>query len=172
MQVGSEQRSRTRLRIRDVSATDLVKVLSINERSVPAMNSLSMERMEWFAGEAEYFRVAALDSSVAGFLICLAPEAPYSSPNLRWLNERYADFLYIDRVAVSPAYQRRGVASALYRDASGSAGRRFRMLACEVNLRPPNAESIRFHRGMGFKPVGTKDHGYVEVQYMVRSLPI
>ena len=30
--------------------------------------------------------------SIAGFLICMAPEAPYRSPNFLWLLERYRDF--------------------------------------------------------------------------------
>ena len=172
MNAGPGLGRRTPLRIRDVSEADLVEVLAINERSVPAMNSLPLERLEWFVREAEYFRVAVLDSAVSGFLICLAPEAPYPSPNLRWLNVRYADFLYIDRVAVAPACQRRGVATALYRDASANAPRRFKTLACEVNLRPPNPGSVRFHQRMGFKPVGSKDHGYVKVQYITRPLPL
>lgn len=136
------------------------------------MNSLSLERLAWFAQEAEYFRVAEFDSQVAGFLVCLPPEAPYDSPNFRWLHARYRDFLYIDRVAVSSKFQRRGIASALYRDASAAAGDRFRLLAAEVNLKPRNEESLLFHQRFGFESVGSQDHGHVEVQYMVRPLPL
>ena len=172
MGTGSETRTRAPLRIGDVAKADLAAVLAINEQSVPAMNSLTMERMEWFADEAKYFRIARLESVVAGFLICLAPEARYPSPNLRWLNERLVDFLYIDRVAVSPACHRHGIATALYRDASRCARNRFKTLACEVNLRPPNEKSVRFHERLGFEAIGSQDHGYVEVQYMIRPLPI
>ncbi len=136
------------------------------------MNSLSLERVAWFAEQAECFRVAELDLQVAGFLICLAPEAPYDSPNFQWLNARYRDFLYIDRVAVSSKFQRRGIGGALYRDASAAASARFRLLAAEVNLRPRNEESLLFHQRFGFEPVGSQDHGYVKVQYMVRPLPL
>lgn len=172
MQSEFNRRAGRRVLIRDVTGADLPAVRAINEESVPAMNSLALERLGWFVREAEYFRVAELDSQIAGFLICLAPEAPYESPNFRWLNERYEDFLYIDRVSVSSKHQRRGIASALYRDAAEGARARFSMLAAEVNLRPRNAESLRFHDRFGFEPVGTRDHGYVEVQYMVRPLPL
>ncbi len=151
---------------------DLASVLALNEQSVPAVNSLTAEQMEWFVGESASFRVAVLSSSIAGFLICLPPEAPYSSPNFRWLNQRYADFLYIDRIAVASAFRRRGVANALYKDAAASAPERYRMLACEVNVRPRNRESLGFHDRLGFEPVGTQDHGLVKVQYMVRPLPL
>ena len=157
--------------IRDAVEGDLEAVLLINQSSIPAMNSVTHEQLRWFEREAEYFRVAVAASEVAGFLICLAPEAPYGSPNFRWLKERYEDFLYIDRVAVSSAFRRHGIATSLYRDAVGRARARFRLLACEVNTRPRNQESIRFHRRLGFRPVGSQDHGYVEVQYMVRALP-
>lgn len=158
--------------IRDVRPADLPAVLALNERSVPSMNSLTMERMQWFAGNAAYFRVAEISGSIAGFLICMAPEAQYRSPNFLWLQERYRDFLYIDRVAVSAHFRRRGIAGALYRDAAATAPSRFQMLACEVNLRPPNPESLRFHERHGFEPVGRQDHGDVEVQYMIRALPL
>ena len=165
-------RSRPSVRIRDISEPDLATVLAINEESVPAMNSLTLDRMRWFVREAEYFRVAECDSRIAGFLICLSPEAPYESANFLWLKKRCEDFLYIDRVAVRSQFHRLGIASALYRDAAECARNRFRMIACEVNTRPRNRESIRFHRRLGFEVVGAKDHGYVEVQYMARPLPL
>ena len=158
--------------IRDVRLADLSAVGAINEAAVPAMNSLSPERLAWFAREAEYFRVVECDAEVAGFLICLAPEAPYDSPNLRWLTERFKNFLYVDRVAVSARFRRRGVAKALYGDASATASGRFRLIAAEVNVRPRNGGSLRFHEDLGFEPVGTQDHGYVEVRYLVRPLPL
>lgn len=158
-------------RLRDVTAEDLEAVWRINERSVPAVNSLSRERLRRFARDAQYFRVAECSSQIAGFLLCLAPEADYDSPNFRWLNERYDGFLYVDRVAVDKSFHGRGIARALYLDAAETVRDRFRMIACEVNLRPRNDASLKFHERLGFRPVGTRDHGYVEVQYMVRELP-
>ena len=160
-----------RARLRDVTEPDLEAIWHINERSVPAVNSVSLERLRWFSNQAEYFRVAECSSQIAGFLLCLAPEADYDSPNFLWLKQRFDDFLYIDRVAVDLSFHRRGIARALYLDAAASAGERFRMIACEVNLRPRNDASLAYHERLGFQPVGTRDHGYVEVQYMTRALP-
>ena len=163
---------RPSIRIREVAEADLRAVQALNLQSVPAVNSLTRDHLRWFASEAECFRVAAVDSVVAGFLICLAPQAAYGSPNFQWLRQRYEDFLYIDRVAVAARFQRLGIATALYADAARRARASFVMLACEVNIRPRNEESMRFHRGLGFTPVGSKDHGNVEVQYMLRPLPL
>ena len=156
---------------RDVTEQDLEAIWQINEESVPAVNSLSLERLRWFKDRAEYFRVAECSSQIAGFLLCLAPEAGYDSPNFRWLNDRYDDFLYVDRVAVDPSFHRRGIARALYLDAAATVRERFRIMACEVNLRPRNDASLAYHERLGFQAVGTRDHGYVEVQFMTRALP-
>ena len=158
-------------RLRDVTEADLEAIWQINERSVPAVNSLSLDRLSRFRRQAEYFRLADCSSRIAGFLLCLAPEADYDSPNFRWLNDRYDRFLYIDRVAVDLSFHRRGIAKALYLDAAAAVGERFHMIACEVNLRPKNDASLEFHGRLGFEPAGTQDHGPVEVQYMVRPLP-
>ena len=147
-------------------------MLRINELAVPAMNHLEIRDLKWFAREAEYFRVAEAAGEIAGFLICLRPETPYASPNLAWLNRRFRDFLYIDRVAVDRRFRRAGVATSLYLDAAEAAEGRFGWLACEVNIRPRNEASIRYHRRLGFEARGTNDHGYVEVQYMLAALPL
>ena len=149
---------------------DLEAVYSINEASVPAMNSIRLEDLEWFQQNAVYFRVALSDGEVAGFLICLAPQADYDSPNLRWLNERYREFLYIDRIAVGSGFQRRGLGQSLYDDALSFARGEYELLACEVNIRPRNQQSIDFHEAYGFEVVGTQDNGYVEVQFMVKRV--
>ncbi len=165
-------RSGTAMLLRDASPADLTDVHALNELSVPGVNSLSPDRLAWLAAESAYFRVAVVGDDIAGFLICMAPDAPYDSPNFGWYRERYRDFLYIDRVAVASRYFRRGVASALYRDAAAIGESRFRLLAAEVNTRPRNEQSLRFHERMGFESVGSQDHGTVEVVYVLRNLPL
>lgn len=61
-------------------------------------------------------------------------------------------------MAVAPVARRRRVASELYEDALAYAsGQGLHGLACEVNLRPPNPASLRFHERFGFEPVATLD---------------
>ena len=121
--------------LRDAGVEDLPAVRAINEESVPAMNSLPPERFAWFLEQASYFRVAAVDGEVAGFLICLHAQAEYDSPNFRWLKRRCGHIFYIDRIAIGRKFRRRGLGRALYRDAEASAvAAGYELIACEVNL--------------------------------------
>lgn len=143
--------------IRDVRGADLGRVHVINEANVPHVNSISLRRFEKFIDEAAYFRIAWLDDELAGFLVAFAPGAPYESLNYAWFQERYSDFIYIDRIAVASTARRRGIASRLYRDLFRFACARTGLLTCEVNTHPPNVESMAFHQSFGFREVGTQN---------------
>jgi predicted GNAT superfamily acetyltransferase len=145
------------LHIRDVRDADLGAVHVINESAVPHVNSISLTRFRNFTGEAAYFRVALLDANLAGFLVAFAPGAGYDSLNYLWFQERYSDFIYIDRIAVDEKARRRRVASALYGDFFRFARPRTGRVTCEVNTRPVNNESMVFHERFGFRPVGSQE---------------
>lgn len=156
------------VQIRDIAVTDLAGILVLNESEVPHVGSVSMHELRWFATHADYFRVACSGTRIAGFLIGLRPGSTYGSPNYRWFADRYADFAYIDRVAVTPEFRRYKLASRLYADfAQAMSG--VPRLACEVNIRPPNEASMRFHRSLGFVQVGSRvaETGDKEVAMLV-----
>lgn len=143
--------------IRPAAAADLPAVLGLNEAAVPAMNSVDLDFMHWCLDVAPWFGVAKADGKVAGFCIILGPGLAYHSQNYAWFSARYDDFAYIDRIAVCPTAQGKGVGKALYtaafQDLSGSTPR----IACEVNLRPRNEISLNFHRALGFQVIGQQD---------------
>ena len=87
--------------IRKVSLTELDVLLALNESEVPHVGSIDIERMHWFAKNADYFKVAQQDEQIAGFLVGFRPGSAYQSPNYRWFCDRYDDFAYVDRVAVA-----------------------------------------------------------------------
>ncbi len=145
------------LHIRDVRDGDLGAVHVINESAVPHVNSISLARFRDFIAAAAYFRVALLDADLAGYLLAFAPGAGYDSLNYLWFQERYSDFIYIDRIAVAERARRQRVASALYRDFFRFARPRTRRVTCEVNTRPVNAESMAFHLRFGFNRVGVQE---------------
>lgn len=158
--------------IRDVEPSDLATVLTLNEAVVPAVNSVDIEQMRWFADNAAYFRVAATTETIGAFLIGLRPGTGYPSPNYRWFCERYDDFGYVDRVAVAAEARRRGLASRLYSDFAASLPAGVTVMTCEVNVRPPNETSMQFHEARGFRRVGSQlvDDGTKEVTLMAREL--
>ncbi len=159
--------------IREVRGPDLPALLALNECAVPHVNSIGLEVFDRFATEARYFRVAERDSHPVGFLIAFSPEAGYQSVNFLWFRERYTGFVYIDRVVVSAARRGAGIGGALYRDLQRFCSRFASMLTCEVNIRPSNEASMRFHRDFGFEQVGTQETegGYKLVSLMAKALP-
>ena len=158
--------------IRDVCDTDLESVLALNQSEVPHVGSVGLDRMRWFAAHADFFRVAVADATIGAYLVGFGPRSEYDSLNYRWFCDRYADFGYIDRVAVAAAARRRGLASRLYEDFAAQLPAGLPRLACEVNLKPPNPSSLAFHLGRGFHQVGTRrwDGGAREVAMLVKPL--
>jgi predicted GNAT superfamily acetyltransferase len=158
--------------IRDFALQDLAAVLSLNEASVPAVNSVTAEQMQWFAEHAAYFRIAGDGQRLAAFLIGLRPGVHYDSPNYRWFCRHYDDFGYIDRIAVAGHARRNGLGTKLYDDFRLSLPARTSVMTCEVNLRPANEKSMQFHARMGFRQVASQatDGGSKEVALMERRL--
>ncbi len=160
------------MQIRDVHAGDIDEVHALNEASVPHVSSISLEAMQWFADQAHHFRVAILDGKLAGFMIGLRPGLNYASLNYRWFSENYDDFGYVDRVAVAEFAQRRRVASTLYEDFAGRLAGEVSVMTCEVNIRPPNESSMRYHELHGFRRVASQETegGRKEVALMEKKL--
>ena len=144
------------MQVVDVSISDLEDVLALNEASVPHVNSLTLQDMQWFLENAPYFRLIRGDR-LAGFLIGLGPGLDYRSLNYRYFCEKYEVFGYVDRVAVATESQRLGIASRLYEDYAATLRGFAPVMTCEVNLRPPNEGSLVYHERHGFKRVATQE---------------
>ena len=156
----------------DVRPADLPSVLELNESEVPNLGKVDLQKMQWFAAYANYFRIALSGDQLAAFLVGLRPGTSYRSLNYRWFCERYADFAYVDRVAVALPFRRHGLASRLYDDFAASVPDSVDIMTCEVNIKPPNEESMRFHNRLGFRQVGTQatEHGAKEVALLLRRI--
>lgn len=88
-------------------------------------------------------------------LIAFDQGAKYDSPNFLWFRSRYARFVYVDRIVISPAARGRGLATTMYgRLIERAIGAAHERLVCEVNVDPPNPASEALHRKLGFVPVG------------------
>ena len=143
------------IEISRVLSSDLVAILSLNESEVPGLGSADLDLMQWFADNAAYFGVARHEQRLAAFLIGLRAGTDYASPNYRWFCDRYDDFAYVDRVAVAKGYRRHRLASRLYEDFAESVPKSIEFMTCEVNTKPPNEGSMRFHAKLGFEQVGS-----------------
>lgn len=158
--------------IRDIDGPDLDAVLTLNQSEVPHVGSIDLPRMQWFAANAAYFRVAMNEDRLAAFLVGMRPGTSYQSPNYRWFCDRYDDFAYVDRVAVADFARRFGLASRLYDDFAATVPASVEFMTCEVNVQPPNESSMIFHRRLGFRQVGTQttEGGSKEVAMLAKDL--
>jgi predicted GNAT superfamily acetyltransferase len=140
------------MRIRDIAEADIPALLALNNAEAEAVNALTREGFEGLLRNAFAARVA---EGGAGFLIAFDHATPPQGPNHAWFTARESCFAYVDRVVVAPQARRQGVARALYDDLAGLArAERIGLLACEVNLDPPNPQGLGFHEALGFLPAG------------------
>ena len=146
--------------VRLVADADYDVVLEMNNTAVPAVNELERGDLEWFAEVAHSFLVVeSPDGGIDGFIVGLhGPGVDYDSGNYHWFCERYDRFIYVDRVVVAESTRGKGTGRLIY-DTFVDRGRAdgHDLLLCEVNTRPRNDVSLRFHERYGFEPVGERD---------------
>ncbi len=164
--------------IRPAVADDLARLHEINEANVPDVGSVGRAHLGGLVDLAALSLVAEAQADgapeIAGFCVVLPPGTTYGSVNYRWFMDRYDDAMYLDRVAFDPRFQGRGLGSLLYEevdrllaaDHDGMA-----RLTLEVNVDPPNEQSMAFHIRRGFVEVGRQvtDYGF-EVAMMERPI--
>jgi predicted GNAT superfamily acetyltransferase len=146
--------------IRDIVPADYDAIVAINNATVPAMNEQNVDSLRWLVEHATYARVVTDREGVAAFLLGLERGTGYRSPNYRWFSERFESFLYVDRIAVASRARRLGLGSALYDDMATFARGRWPCILAEINLEPPNPETVAFHERHGFVRVGELRHAY------------
>lgn len=145
------------MHIRPFQPDDLPAVLALNNACVPDVNELDEQGVLRLVDMTDAALVAEVDGAFAGFCWVMGPGLAYESLNYVWFSERYDQFVYLDRIAVHPQFRRYGVGSAFYTELQRMFGATRPVLLCEVNLRPRNETSLRFHERVGFREVGQQD---------------
>lgn len=136
---------------------DLEFILDLNQKFTPAVSDSSYDMMSYFLNISKYFKILKVDRRQIGFLIALMPGHDYQSQNYIWFNNRYESFTYIDRVVISKEYQGQGYGKLFYDDLYSHSKEDSDYIACEVNTRPLNQQSIEFHKKYGFYEVGVQE---------------
>lgn len=144
--------------IRDIREEDLAAIHSINEAGTPGVASESAAALASITRMCCIALVAESEGEVVGFCQVLPPGTAYDSVNYGWFSSRYDDFVYLDRVAVAPSHRNRGIGGRLYDEVERRAKAAWFLL--EVNLRPRNDGSLRFHARRGFEEVGQQETDY------------
>jgi hypothetical protein len=160
--------------ILEADAKDLPRIHELNQNELPAVSSITQKELVHFLEIADYFRVIKIENNIVGFLIALTPGKDYHSPNYKWFEKHYTQFMYIDRIVIEPAFQGQGLGKTFYDDLKIFSQGLTPILTCEVNLKPPNDGSILFHENYGFEQVITQrtDGGNKEVSLMVYKISL
>jgi predicted GNAT superfamily acetyltransferase len=143
--------------IRTLDVTDVPVMLDINQENTPALGDEKLDSMHQILEWSTIALGCDVDGELVGFCLVMPPGLPYGSSNYRWFSERYTEFAYLDRIGLRADHQGCGYGTSLYAEverliASG------RMTASwftlEVNVKPLNEGSLRFHHRLGFTEVG------------------
>lgn len=155
--------------IEPIRPEDEPAVLALNNLHAAETSFLDAAKLHRLIGEAF---VAGRIGSVEALLLAFDQRADYDSVNFLWFRERYARFVYVDRIITAAEARGRGHARRMYLAlfvAARAAGHE--RVVCEVNSDPPNPASDAFHASMGFVEVGSATlDGGKSVRYFERRL--
>jgi uncharacterized protein len=147
------------IEIKSISQDDVVGILAINNRETPNVNELDVHDLQRIIRMSYASKVVLQDSHPAGFLIALDAHSDYESENYKWFQRRCEDFIYIDRIVVHQAFHGMGMGKLLYFDLINCAKQDgYASVCCEVNLRPSNERSLKFHYSIGFVEIDRFDN--------------
>lgn len=148
-------------------------ILRNNARFVEWLSPLDSDALDHLMGVSDYAR-QLMDGEAC--LFAYDGNSSYRHKHVDWLSSRLSSYLYIDRIIIGDAAQRQGLGALFYEDVAEYARTHgFEAIACEVNTRPDNPASHRFHLAQGFNPLGEATYdvpgsGRLSVRYYVRHL--
>lgn len=143
--------------ISDITDRHHEQLLAMNSQFVHWLSPLDPARLNWTLARADYARQV---KDGAGILIAYPSNVDYPDhKNINWLSAHLDRFYYIDRIIISEALQGQGLGHKLYDDVEKHARKNgFKWIACEVNTKPNNPGSHRFHLSRGYDVMGAADY--------------
>lgn len=151
-----------------LTQNDVESIWVINEQGLPGTGQVSKQEISDLLKLSTLSLGAFKDGELLGFVICLSPGKDYSSLNYGWFNNKYDEFIYVDRIAVSQNQRNEGIGSKLYEEVIVYSQENTLPIAAEVNLNPPNPGSMRFHHRFEFEEVGVLHHKEKSVTMLLR----
>ncbi|HWX50579.1 MAG TPA: GNAT family N-acetyltransferase [Roseomonas sp.] len=142
-----------------VLPAELPALRALNNRHVPAVNALTLPELAALVEGALLALAAWEGAEPRALLLAFGPEGPARGPNHAWIRTHApggaSGAAYIDRIVVDAPARGRGLGRVLYTAlAEQAAVAGLTTLGCEVNLDPPNPESLAFHTRLGFRRLG------------------
>ncbi|MCS0500550.1 GNAT family N-acetyltransferase [Protaetiibacter mangrovi] len=159
--------------IRPYAPDDLAPLVAINDAAYPAVPITPADEFAALVAHSALVLVAERDGAAVGFLLAMTPGLDYASENYRWFSARGDDFLYVDRIVLGSDARGLGAGRRLYQRVFEEArARGAAEVTCEVNVQPPNPESLAFHARLGFHELAQQPTkgGEVVVALLARPL--
>jgi len=154
----------------DINDQDLKSIYDLNQANVPEVGSLEDASVLSELIRMSSFNLAIkLNNELVGYIICFKEGAKYQSLNYKFFKESIDEFLYVDRVAIKEGFRDQGLGTMIYDSVFLEANKLNVPVLCEVNTRPANDPSLKFHAKMGFKECGTNNFSYNSVVYLRRE---
>ena len=157
------------MQLRELRSKDIPLVWKINEQGLPGTGKVSQQEIVELLIIAELAIGAFEGEQLVGFVLCFLPRTDYASLNYAWFNQRYQEFLYVDRIAVSENHRNQTIGSLLYQQVISYAKQYNYPIAAEVSLNPPNPGSMRFHHRFNFTEIGVFNQQSKSVTMMMRE---
>ena len=92
-----------------------------------------------------------------------------SEKHILYFKKKYDDFMYIDRIAISEKYHRKGFGSLIYKELHNQSKNLGISLCCEVNTKPINQQSLDFHKKLEFSIIEEISFGKKIVAMLVKN---
>ena len=139
--------------IRTLRTTDLELIHKWNQSTVPKVNSLTFEEFRLQSVNCTYSYIqSSTDSMPVGFIFLYDEKTEYDSLNYLYFKNKYQKFLYVDRIIIAAEHQKKGYGQQLYDYVIDTHNPD--IFCCEVNITPPNRQSLSLHQKYGFKEIG------------------
>lgn len=139
-----------------LTRADTEQLLAINAAAIPAVATLDRQELVRLAQLSDLHLAAFNGNTLLGYLLVFHSNDDYDGEEFRLLRSRFKEsFIYIDQVAVRSDARGTGIGRRLYAALEASAAAAgVTLLCCEVNIQPPNPDSLAFHRRLGFERQG------------------
>jgi len=154
-------------RIRGFRSDDLNRVMTINFECLPENYSSYFYR-DLYRRFPKTFLVAEVDGDIQGYIMCRI-ERGLS----KFHSFRPTRLCHVVSIAVREPYRRRGIASALLREAMRNGSAEYRATECFLEVRVSNEPAIRLYEKLGFSKVRRSPGYYMDGEdAWVMAVPI
>ena len=143
------------MNLRPYRDQDAAAVLALNLASESVLSPLDQDRLTWLLSLCEMAVVCDIDDQVVGFMLVFSQGSSYNGEAYQWFDERYDNFLYVDRIIIAESARGQGLASGFYQFLLDDAHAKQKpVVLAEIDIEPPNVGSLKFHQRFGFVEVG------------------